>query len=86
MFITALLNFFFFLVCSLIFTILCWFLPYNNANEPQVYTYCLPLMPPSPAPIPPFEVITERQTGLPVFNSFIHNCQNLEATKLSFSR
>ena len=32
------------------FTILCWFLPYINMNQPQVYIYPLPLEPPSPRP------------------------------------
>lgn len=31
---------------------LCWFLPYNNANEPQLYMYHLPLEPSPPSPHP----------------------------------
>ena len=38
------------------FTILCWFLPHINMNQPQVYTFPLPLepfshVPPHPAPL-----------------------------------
>ena len=38
------------------FTILCWFLPYINMNQPQVHT---PMSPPASLPIPPFSVVTE---------------------------
>ena len=30
----------------------CCFLPYNNMNQPKVYTYPLPPEPPSPHPTP----------------------------------
>ena len=39
-----------------------WFLPYNNMNQPKVYTCPLP---PEPPP-PPREVVTEHQAGLSV--------------------
>ena len=41
-------------------TILCWFLPYINMNQPQVYVCPLPLEPPSYIPpIPSLQVVTE---------------------------
>ena len=46
--ITSLLSdcFFFYLEDNC-FTMLCWFLPFNNVSQPQVYTCPLPLEPPS---------------------------------------
>ena len=44
-------NFLYFLLEYNCFTMLHWFLPYNNVNQPYVYTYPLPLEPPS-HPIP----------------------------------
>ena len=35
------------------FTMLCWFLPYSNMNQPQVYTHALPLEPLSHLPLIP---------------------------------
>ena len=49
--------------------LLCWFLPYNNSNQLQLYIYPLPLEPSSPPLIPPLQVITECQAGLPVLYS-----------------
>ena len=43
-------NFFLFLQ-GICFTILCWFLPYINMNQPQVYMCPLPLEPPSHHPV-----------------------------------
>ena len=48
------------------FTMLCQFLLYNNVNQLYVYTYSLPLQPPSHSPIPPIQVITEHRAELPV--------------------
>ena len=47
------------------FTMLCRFLPYNNANQPSLYTHPLSpllshLLPPHPS-----KAITKCQTGLP---------------------
>ena len=42
---------------------LCWFLPYNNVNQPQVYVCPLPLEPPShPTPHP--NLLGCQSTGL----------------------
>ena len=41
---------------------LCWFLPYNNANQPQLDIYHLPLEPPSLPSILPLWVITDFKT------------------------
>ena len=40
-------NFLYFLLEYNCFTMLHWFLPYNNVNQPYVYIYLLPLEPPS---------------------------------------
>ena len=45
-----LLAFLKFLLQDICFTILCWFLPYINMNQPQVYICLLPLEPPSQPP------------------------------------
>ena len=47
---------------------LCWFLPYMNVNQPQVYRCPLPFEPP-PNPIPLLEVVTEHQVELSVLYS-----------------
>ena len=49
------------------FTMLYWFLPYNNMNHPQVTTCPLLFEPSSHPPhlIPPFQVITEHGVELP---------------------
>ena len=39
---------FLFLLGDNCFTILCWFLPYINMNQSQVYIYPLPPEPPTP--------------------------------------
>ena len=44
--------FFFFKLENNCFTILCWFLPYNISNQPELCIYPLPLEHPS-ASIPP---------------------------------
>ena len=51
------------------FTMLCQLLLYNSTNQPYVYTYSLPLDPPSTLPIPPFQVITEHQAEPHVLHS-----------------
>ena len=49
---------------------LCWFLPFNHANQPQVYTCALPLKPPSPShPISSLQAVTEHEVELPVLYS-----------------
>ena len=56
------------------FTMLHWFLLYNNMDQLYVYVYSLLLEPPSyhPLPIPTVEVITERQAEFPVlYSSFL---------------
>ena len=48
------------------FTVLCWFLPYINMNQSQVYICPLPFEPPSHLPpISPLCVITEHWFALP---------------------
>ena len=46
---------------------LCWFLLYNEVNQPYVYIHPLPLEPPSPPD--PCHLVTECQAGLPVLYS-----------------
>ena len=53
---------------------LCWFLPHNSANRPELYMERLPHR------LPPFQVGTEGQAGFPAVNSsfsaalcFIHD-------------
>ena len=46
----------FFKFCFLIFTMLCWFLPSNNAKQPELYIH---LLPPSPPSSLSFQVIIE---------------------------
>ena len=46
-----------------------WFLLYNNVNQPHAYIGPLPPEPPSHTPPPPFWVIIEHQTELPVLYS-----------------
>ena len=43
---------------------MCWFLPYSNMNQPQMYICSLPLEPPSHA-IPPLQIVTEHCVELP---------------------
>ena len=52
------------------FTILCWFLPYINMNQPQ-YTYAPSLLslPPVSHPTPPLQVVREHWGELPVSHS-----------------
>ena len=49
----------------------CWFLVYNNVNQPEVYLYHLRLQPLShpPHPTPTPQVITKHKAGLPVLCS-----------------
>lgn len=47
------------------FTMLCWFLPYINTNQPQVYTCPLPPTPPLHAPL--WGVCTGSSHWLPIF-------------------
>ena len=44
-------SFYFFLLEYACFIILCWFLPYNEMNQLNVYVHLLPLGSPAPAPI-----------------------------------
>ena len=55
------------------FTMLCWFMPYNSVNHPWLHIYILcPFESPSLPTIPPLQVITEHQAGLPVLdNNFL---------------
>ena len=46
------------------FAVPCWFLPYNNAVQPKLCIYHLPLEPPSPPLSPLLSVITEHLPGL----------------------
>ena len=54
------------------FTMLCWFLPFNNVNQPYVYIYigvhihlvALLSLPPTPHPIPPLLVVSEHWVEL----------------------
>ena len=54
------------------FKMLCWFLPYNNMNQPSVYTCPLAFEPPShSSSIPPLWLVTEHWVELPVlYNNF----------------
>lgn len=45
------------------FTILCWFLPYNNTNRPQLYIYPLLLEPPSTRLSHPFRSLQSIRLG-----------------------
>ena len=45
------------------FTILCWFLPYNNTNWPQLYIYPLLLEPPSTRPSHPSRSLQSIRLG-----------------------
>ena len=47
----------------------CWFLPYNNVNQPWSHICRLPLGPPCHSPIPPVQVVTELRAELPVLYS-----------------
>ena len=51
------------------FTMLCWFLPYINMNQPKVCTCSLPLDPPSHFPLHPTQVVTDHQTEIPALYS-----------------
>ena len=46
------------------FTILCWFLPYINMNQSQIYIYPLPFEPPSHLPPHPTPLGCHRALGL----------------------
>ena len=60
--------FFFFKLEYSCFTMLCWFLLYNDVNRLHVYIYPLPLGTPPP-PIPPIQVTTEHPAELPALYS-----------------
>ena len=51
------------------FTMLCQFLRYNEVNQLYVYICPLPLGPPSSAPTPSIQVITEHRAEFPVLYS-----------------
>ena len=52
------------------FTILCWFLPYINMSQPQVYIRPLPLdLPASSLCSQPFSIVMEHWVELPVSHS-----------------
>ena len=51
---------------------LCWFLPYNNVNQPQVYLCPLPLEPPSHLPPHPTPLGCHRALDL----SSLHHTTN----------
>ena len=65
---------------------LCWFLLYNNANQPQVYTYPL-LLSLHPTRHPTLQVITEHWAELPVlYSSFPLAIYCTHGSVQSFSR
>ena len=67
-------NFFVNMIFTFIFywsiiSLQCYFLLYNEVDQPSAYTYPLPFGPPSHPFIPPIWVITEHQAELPVLSS-----------------
>ena len=68
---------FIFLFSNFFFTMLCWFLPYNNTKYTYVYLYIYIISihtsllpkPPFPPPISLLQVITGCQIGFPVLHS-----------------
>ena len=63
------------------FSILCWFLPYNNMNQPWVHICPLPPEPPPPFTTPSYPSRLSQSTGL---SSLCHTA-NFHCTASTFS-